>query len=264
MTSNKWKTLNDNYMKNGLKIFPVVSNKKTPLITKWQEDCSSDYMQVLYWYETARNCNWGMPATQNNLFIIDLDMHDVDGVGNFTKLIQTLGVEVNTLIQHTPTGGRHIIFKSDDDLKNVSNSSNSFRDYPGIDIRTDGYIVVEPSTINGKEYFFEDYTKQPSEMPARLKEYILQNVCTKTENKKTPYEKPKEVYVGDRDNQLFAYINNLYYKTRLDEDEILVLAKHFNDEVLAEPFSEKDVRYKVKKAFEKERPTCILINIGEE
>ena len=100
-------------------------------------------------------------------------------------------------------------------------------------------------------------------MHPKLKKFILENVGTKQDNKKTPYEKPKEVLTGDRDNQLFQYINQLYFKTRLDYDEILVLAKYFNMEILEEPFDERDVKYKVKKAFEKTRPKYILVNIGD-
>lgn len=261
---SKWETLNKLYLDKGLKIFPVKENGKTPLIPKWQTDCSKDFMQVLYWYENAKNCNWGLPASQNNLFVIDLDMHEVDGVGNFTKLLEDLDLNINTLIQHTPTGGVHIIFKSDDELKNVSNSSNSFPNFPGIDIRTDGYIVVEPSTINSNGYLFEDSNVTPTEMPIQLKEYILKNVGTKQENTRKPYEKPKEVFKGDRDNQLFQYINQLYFKTRLDYDEILLLANHFNETVFDTPLPKKNVKYKVEKAFDKDRGTCLFLKVGGE
>ena len=54
---NKWEILNHNYLQFGLKILPVKENGKTPMIPKWQVDCSSDYMQVLYWYENAKGCN---------------------------------------------------------------------------------------------------------------------------------------------------------------------------------------------------------------
>ena len=269
---NKWEKLNENYLQFGLKIFPVQANGKTPLIREWQSNCSSDYMQVLYWYENAKDCNWGMPATPNNLFILDLDVHDPNknGIENFDKILNSLGFtddewdEWNPMEQVTPSGGKHIIFASDEELKNVSNGSNVFTDYPGIDIRTDGYIVVEPSQINGNGYVFDTIPTAPPKMPKKLKQFILDNVGTKTENKKTPYEKPKEVYKGDRDNQLFQYINNLYFKTRLDYDEILTLANYFNENILEEPFSKRDVEYKIKKAFEKTRPQCILVNIGEE
>lgn len=276
----KWEKLNELYLNHHLKIFPVIENGKTPLIKEWQKDCSDSYMQVLYWLENAPGCNWGLPATPNNLFIIDLDVHnpEANGVENFDKIIDKLFMdkdglagdlydefmEMSPLEQVTPSGGHHLIFQTDDDLRQVPNCSNAFKDYPGIDIRTDGYIVVEPSKINGNKYIFDTIPSAPPKMHPKLKRFILENVGTKQDNKKTPYEKPKEVLTGDRDNQLFQYINQLYFKTRLDYDEILVLAKYFNAEILEEPFDERDVKYKVKKAFEKKRGKCIFVNIGEE
>ena len=164
---NVWEILNKNFVNKGLQIFPVVENGKTPLIQEWQKDCSSNFMQILYWSEHAKNCNWGLPATPNNLFIIDLDVHDSNknGVENFDKLLAEIGLDkVETLKQTTPSGGVHLIFQSNDLLKGVSNNSNVFENYPGIDIRTDGYIVVEPSQINGVPYKFET-TLPPMPMP---------------------------------------------------------------------------------------------------
>jgi hypothetical protein len=276
----KWETLNELYIEQGLKIFPVMPNGKTPLIKEWQKDCSNNYMQVLYWLENAPDCNWGLPATPNNLFIIDLDVHDPEknGVKNFDKIIDKLFMDADgfagdlydewcdmgPLEQVTPSGGHHLIFQTDDELRQVPNCSNAFKDYPGIDIRTDGYIVVEPSTIGDNKYIFDTIPSAPNKMHPKLKKFILENVGTKQDNKKTPYEKPKEVLTGDRDNQLFQYINQLYFKTFLDYDEVLTLALKFNEEVLEEPFDERDVKYKVKKAFEKNRGKRIIVNVGEE
>ena len=263
---SKWEFIKENYIDKGLKIFPVVPNGKKPLIEKWQEDCSSDYFQVLYWYENCPNCNWGLPCTPNNLFVLDLDRHDAekDGVINFQKLLNQLNIDAynsKTLMQKTPSNGYHLIYKSNEDLKNVANNSNIFSEYPGIDCRSDGYIVVEPSTINHNYYKFENNT-YPQEMLLSLQEYIKNNVKLKTDIKKQPYEKPKVVEKGDRDNQLFLYINNIYNKTTLDYDEILCLAKYFNENVLEEPFSEKTVEYKVKKAFQKDRNKILFVNLG--
>ena len=276
----KWEKLNELYLNHHLKIFPVIQNGKTPLIKEWQNDCSDSYMQVLYWLENAPDCNWGLPATPNNLFIIDLDVHNenANGVENFDKIIDKLFMdkdgfagdlydefmEMAPLEQVTPSGGHHLIFQSDNDLKQVPNCSNAFKDYPGIDIRTDGYIVVEPSEINGKKYIFDTIPSAPPKMHPKLKKFILENVGTKQDNKKTPYEKPKIVEKGSRDTELFNYINQLYFKTRLDYDEILVLAKYFNMEILEEPFDERDVKYKVKRVFEKKRGRCIFVKIGDD
>lgn len=265
---NKWEVLNKLYVNQGLQIFPVVSNAKTPLIKEWQNDCSSNYMQLLYWLSNAKDCNWGLPCYENNLFVLDLDVHDEskNGVENFYKLVLDLGIDLDvfdTLTQETPSKGIHLIFKSDDELSQVNASANAFPDYPGIDTRNRHYIVVEPSAINGKEYKFTN-NLEPREMPKKLKDYILSVSQKRGDTKKTPYEKPKEVLVGSRDDEIFKYVTNLYYKTRLDYDEILTLANYFNNEILEEPFEEKEVEYKVRKAFEKNRPKIIVVNISED
>lgn len=262
----KWSILNELYLNKGLKIFPIKENGKTPLISKWQEDCSADLFQVLYYYENAKNCNWGLPATPNNLFVIDLDVHDEDknGVDNFKKLMEEIGLEsIDTMTQTTPSGGVHLIYQTNETLKNVPNCSNAFSDYPGIDIRTDGYIVVEPSSINGKEYKITNLIP-PMPMPIVLQQYILENVGTKEERKKSQYTKPTEkIDIGNRDTALFEYITYLYYKTRLDYDEVLLLANNFN-ESFNEPLPNKVVEYKVDKAFEKSRGECLYIWLGEK
>lgn len=263
---NKWEFIKANYIDKGLKIFPVVKNGKTPMIEKWQEECSCDYFQVLYWYENCPNCNWGLPATENGLFILDLDRHDPEknGVENFEKILKDLNVEHNlTMCQHTPSNGMHYIYKTDDELKDVLNAANIFKDYPGIDCRTSGYIVVEPSETEKGIYQFE-YSQTIDYMPEKLKRFILENTSLKNDTKKEPYKKPTNVGVGDRDNQLFSYINNLYYKTSLDYDEVMCLANYFNENVLEKPLPERTVKYKIDKVFNKNRNKYIFINLGEE
>ena len=262
---NKWEKLNKFYIDKGLKIFPVIKNGKTPLVTEWNKCCSSEYQQIIYWLTNAKDCNWGLPCIENNLFVIDLDIHNCNGLDNFTRLCTDLGLmgeQLNTLIQTTPSGGKHLIYKSDDDLKQVAGAANAFPDYPGIDLRNSNYIVVEPSIINGKEYeFVNNY--EPQEMPKRLKDYILEN-AEKKGKEKIPYVKPQVVYEGSRDEQLFAYVTNLYYKTRLDYDEINVLAHYFNENIIDVPFEDKIVDYKVRKIFEKKRTEYIHIIIPDE
>lgn len=271
---SKWESLQKNYINKGIKIIPIIPNKKIPMIPEWNKDCSSDMLQVLYWYEKNHEMNFAIPCYENNLFVIDLDRHDPekDGVDNFDKLINEKLVDYpfkidlydycETLIQETPSGGLHIIYQSDEELSQVNGIANAFKDYPGIDLRNRNYIVAEPSEINGKPYkFLNDF--KPQTMPKELKEFILKNVPIKSDEK-TPYQKPTNVAVGDRDNQLFSYINNVYYKTGLDYDEVLCLANYFNENVLEEPFPEKTVKYKVDKEFKKPRDKYIHIKITEE
>ena len=263
---SKWQTLSELYIDNKLKIIPIQPNSKLPAINAWNINASFEPLQILYWYESDHNMNFALPCKENDLFVLDLDKHDVnnDGVENFKKLCNDLGIDLpNTLIQETPSKGQHYIFKTDEDLKQVNGAANAFKDYGGIDIRNSNYIVVAPSEINGNQYRFIN-SVAPQEMPIQLKEYILKNVGRKDNKKKTPYEKPKEVFEGNRDTSLFEYINDLYYKTRLDYDEILLLANHFNETVFDKPFPERTIKYKVDKAFEKDRSECIFLWLGEK
>ena len=268
---NKWEILKNRYINNGIKIIPIVPNQKTPMIENWNKDCSSDYFQVLYWHNQNKDMNFAIPCYENNLFVIDLDRHDPnkDGVENFGKLLKDINypidhyTSVGTLVQQTPSGGLHIIYQSDNDLTQVNGVANAFKDYPGIDLRNRNYIVAEPSVINDKSYKFLTNMK-PQPMPQQLKDFILNNAPTKSDIKKEPYKKPTSVEVGDRDNQLFSYINNVYYKTNLDYDEVLCLANYFNENILEKPFPERVVKYKVTKIFEKERNKYIFIKINNE
>lgn len=261
-----WEIIRNKYI-DRLKIFPIKENSKLPLVSKWNIDCSFDFFQIAYWINNSKNCNWGLPCKENDLFVLDLDVHDMDknGITNFDKLIKDLGLDIKSiynsnLVQKTPSGGYHIIFKSDNDLKQIKGIANAFSEYPGIDLRNSNYIVVEPSVINGHEYRFLN-NNEPQEMPEKLKKFILDNSEKKGTNK-GPYVKPKIVAVGSRDEQLFGYINNLYFKTNLDYDEILLLANHFNEEILEEPFSEKTIRQKVDYAFKKDRGERIVLRLG--
>ena len=141
---NKWNYIEKTFV-DKFKIFPVIENGKTPVMNNWLNDCSSEYMQVLYWYENNHNYNWGLPAEPNNLFILDVDCKEGQcGKDSLARLMYDLDIDITkTLIQKTASGGLHLIYKSDVELNQVLNSSNSFENYPNIDIRTKGYIVVE-------------------------------------------------------------------------------------------------------------------------
>ena len=267
---NIYKFLNDNFLSNNLKIFPIAPNAKTPLVA-WKEDASSEKLQIVYWLENAKNCNWALPSTMNNLFVIDIDTHNgVDGLKHFGRLITDLGIadeHIVTLQQYTPSGGIHLIFKSDEELNMVKNKAQFFKNYPGIDIRTNGYILVAPSVINGKTYRFSGTFDDVVEMPQKLKDYILKcNTEYETETKKVTslYELDKIVEEGTRDETMFAYINNLYNKTNLNFNEIKALALAYNKDCFNPPLKERDITYKIRRMFKEKRDKLFMIRISEE
>lgn len=270
---NKYRFLDEHFLKYNLKIFPLYENGKVPLVSHWKDDASCERAQVVYWLENAKNCNWAMPSTLNDLFVIDIDMHNgINGAESFLKLCHDLGLnfginDFDTLMQTTPSGGIHLIFKSDEELNKVKNKANFFNGYPGIDIRTDGYIAVAPSVIDGNEYVFSGPMSDINYMPDILKNYILKcNNENESEEKhiESLYDLDKIVKKGSRDNTIFNYINNLYNNTKLNQNEILALALAYNRDCFDPPFNERDIEYKVRRMFKSERSKIFIIRISDE
>ena len=280
---SKLKDIREYYYANNLMIFPLTPNDKTPLDTmswKYLAEQSKDKKQIMYWYSEVADANVGLPASMNNLFVIDIDMHDgVNGYENFKQLLHKLNItKIDTLCQTTPSGGMHLIYKSNENLKKVKNVANAFKKdgLIGIDIRTDGYIVVYPSVINGKEYKFInvdsscDIIPSIKEMPKALEDYIVE--CNQDNSSQVAakfkdgdfFVDDKVISKGTRDEEIFNYINFLYNNTNLNILEIETLALGYNEKCFDPPLKEREVEYKVKKCFEKQRPKIIIIRMKEE
>ena len=85
--------------------------------------------------------------------VIDIDRNhgdgSIDGAKSFNNLIKDLSKEdrhqiLNTFSVTTPNGGNHLYFKYKEGLKSKANY------VPGVDVRTDGGLIVLPgSTAKG-------------------------------------------------------------------------------------------------------------------
>lgn len=267
-------TLKELYCNNGLKLIPIKPNGKEPLIN-WKMKYETTTDQIFEWLLEEPNLNWALPMNENELFAIDIDMHgDVNGIENFKRLCKDIGIsKIETLVQTTPSGGYHLIFRSDEDLKKVKNSANTFDNYKGIDIRTDGYILVYPSKINDTYYKFNhdnDIMSHITTMPSELKEFILkgnQEYVKKENDKRTLfdfYREGKVIDKGNRDTEMFLYITTLYNNTNLSYDEIRTLAHVYNERCFNPPLSSGVIDYKLKKCFNKERDNIIILRINNQ
>ena len=267
--------LKNYYIDNNLKLIPIKPNGKEPLIN-WKMNYETSSDQVFEWLLEEPNLNWALPMNANDLFAIDIDMHgDVNGIENFKRLCKDLGISnIKTLVQKTPSGGYHLIFKSDDDLKKVKNSANTFNNYKGIDIRTDGYILVYPSKINDVFYEYktdnEDIMSQIATMPSKLKEFILNSNVEYVEKTNTQrktcdfYREGKVIDKGNRDTEMFMYITTLYNDTNLSYDEIRVLAYTYNERCFNPPLTTNVIDYKLRNCFKRDRNKIIILRIGNE
>lgn len=152
------------YANKGMKVFPLQPNSKVPLKNwSWKKACTSDPELIEAWWAQHPTANIGMvTGGVNNVMVMDVDMKKgQNGVASYEALAQET---YEGLVQDTPTGGKHLIFKYMKGLKNFTHQG----DFSGLDMRTDnGYIVVAPSTVPEGRYQWSQLGRVP-DMPGRV------------------------------------------------------------------------------------------------
>jgi hypothetical protein len=165
---------------NTFKFFKLIKNDKRPIskLDKRQHYEKDKINPGLF--------NIGLECAINNLIVFDVDKKN-DGVKEFNKFCKNNG-SFGTLTQTTPSGGFHFIFKKTEreNEKRLKNKSG-YRG-KGLDIRTGtGYVVVEPSEINGKKYKILNPDTEPQEMPDALIDWLLEYEKEPRENEEKKY-----------------------------------------------------------------------------
>lgn len=159
------------YAARGLYIFPCDEQSKEPHATggtnpktgkpyrfQWGQHATNDPAKMRQWWAQWPSANIGLPCKPNGLVVVDPDSpkepDDPDGLAKWIGL----SVELNlpeTVTQHTPHGGIHVIYKIPDGVV-IGNHDLA----PGVNVRgvkgDGGYIVVTPSRLNdGGAYQWE-------------------------------------------------------------------------------------------------------------
>lgn len=149
------------YAARGWSVFPCRPGGKAPLATVAPHghlDATNDPETVWNWWFRNPEANIGLHVEMSGFVVVDPDLYKPDCQwGNFAA-----GHEIpRTLEQSTPRGGRHLFFAS------VAGEKFAGRLCPGVDVKHDGYVLVEPSIVDGRAYCFE--TDDP---PARAPDWI--------------------------------------------------------------------------------------------
>jgi hypothetical protein len=130
------------YAEAGLKIIPL--NGKIPAIKGGHGylDASRNINQIKEWWSKYPNANIGLACGENSITVLDFDPRNGSDKTK-EKLINERGPLPKTSRQTTPRGGEHLVFRNDDGVIYKSPGK-------GVDVITNGYIVVAPSeTKNG-------------------------------------------------------------------------------------------------------------------
>jgi hypothetical protein len=154
------------YANRGLKVLPIWPNSKKPMTATGHKAATSDNRIINTWWEKCPNAN--VAICTNGLLVLDIDIKgDADGYEALRDFELKCGKLPVTLNQETPSGGKHLIFRSSMFVPSLINSPRK-----GIDVRAnDGYILAEGSTIDGKGYKMD--TTPIAEAPKWLMETIV-------------------------------------------------------------------------------------------
>lgn len=132
------------YFAAGWRAFPVIENDKRPARMGWQNAAEVETLAALT-EQPCANLGAGLP---DGCFALDVDGE----VGR--AVLEAFEIEHGplpaTLEAQTRSGGRHLVFS----LPPGATLPNAVKFAPGLDVRMagKGFIVVEPSTINGRAY----------------------------------------------------------------------------------------------------------------
>ena len=153
------------YARLGYRVFPLIPNKKVPACKHWKLDATTDPMAIAQWWAANPACNIGLRDTSC------LDVDDKDGKEGSRSLAELGWEPASVPIQHTPSGGRHILLRHDLRYRMFQGKGN----HGGLDLRTprDGYIVAAPSMIDGRMYQWEEGDEEPQDPPEEVKRVLL-------------------------------------------------------------------------------------------
>ncbi len=197
-----------NYANLGWKVFPLAEGtKKTLKDSHGFLDATTDENQIQTWWQFS-NYNIGIACGNSGFIVLDLDRHDVDGVGNFLKLpgYQELPKTVSAItgdVEQPEKCGFHYLFKLPEGEKLRGNLNHCFNKQKcGIDIKNKGFIVVEPSQRkDGKSYKWLDGRSPWDVEIADLPAWLAVLIVIPEAEKKTKNDAPIPwVDLGDSDS----------------------------------------------------------------
>jgi len=130
------------YALKGWHVFPCWPDQKIPMTANGHLNASNDPEQVAAWWRANPSANIGLNLAASGLVVVDADLYK-------PGVVLPEGLP-DTLTASTARGGKHFIF-----------TAPAGADYagtlgPGVDIKHNGYVMLNPSTFEGKEYRWDN------------------------------------------------------------------------------------------------------------
>lgn len=178
------------------------------LVRNGRLDASSDVATVERWWSAYPEANIGLDCSGSNLFVVDVDLHDekMNGFESLDDWETTFKDKINSKVSaETGGGGQHIYFTAPEWMKGGSAPGGLGKNYPGIDFKFNGYILLPPSNHkSGNDYLWSNENAESlllrgkvPPLPASLQNFIKSG---QDENRYSPQRFSAPARYADEDD----------------------------------------------------------------
>jgi hypothetical protein len=160
----------------GIRVIPIKPGEKRPPMSQWQDKASNDIHVVNDWW-TSQYSGYGIgiatgQTKHGRIFVLDVDdREEYKGSDTLHDLQEKYGQLPETVTAITGTGGQHLYFYCDEDIRNDAGSRLGV----GLDIRGTGGQVLAAPTIhpNGRTYQWEHGLSPHERRPAKAPDWLV-------------------------------------------------------------------------------------------
>lgn len=190
------------YARIGWHVFPVEANAKTPLgrlVPRGMLDATTDEATISKWWRQAPQAGVGVALHPSGLVALDIDPRN-GGDATFEQLQSSHGSLRSDVMAMTGGGGEHHVFVIPPGVQ-VSLPGTLG---PGVDVKANGYIVVEPSIHpSGRQYVWEA-SSNPLEgiVPSPLPDWLRGAFVRRQQPQEATRTAAGRVREGGRNNYL--------------------------------------------------------------
>jgi hypothetical protein len=216
---------------------------KHPLFSGWQKDATTDEKQIRAWWVRTPEANIGIATGRSSgLWALDVDPRH-GGDDSLFGLQKRHGALPDTVEAITGGGGRHVFFTYAEGVPNEV-GKQAGRLPPGLDVRSDGGLVVAPGSIHasGRAYEWEGSCHPAETALAPAPEWLLSLVRTPPEAaRKTADPVPERIAEGERSRHLVSLAGSMR-RRGMEAAEIEPALMETNRRRCAPPLGEEEVQ----------------------
>lgn len=162
---------------------PIAGKPGNWIAPKGRLDSTSDIAKIEKWFNQYPQANIGLDCSANGIFVIDIDRHtvrgvDINGFESVDDWETTFADKIDSNVSaETGGGGLHLLYKAPSDF--TSSPSGLGKNYPGIDFKFNGYIILSPSNHkSGNKYAWTEGSEKDflsrkfPPLPASIENFI--------------------------------------------------------------------------------------------